>query len=62
MAKGQRKSNREAKKPKKTAAERSKSAAILISNQAPGTSYQDRVKKGASLMASPLARRECRHG
>ena len=46
MAKGQRKSNREAKKPKKTAAERSKSAAILISTQAPG-SYQDRVKKGA---------------
>jgi hypothetical protein len=43
MAKGQRKSNREAKKPKKTAAERSKSAA----SQAPGTSYQDRVKKGA---------------
>ena len=47
MAKGQRKSNREAKKPKKTAAERSKSAAILISTQAPGTSYLDRVKKGA---------------
>ena len=47
MAKGQRKSNREAKKPKKTAAERSKSATILISSQAPGTSYQDRVKKGA---------------
>jgi hypothetical protein len=47
MAKGQRKSNREAKKPKKTAAERSKSAAILISNQAPSTSYQDRVKKGS---------------
>ena len=48
MAKGQkRKSNREAKKPKKTAAERSRSAANLISNQAPSTSYQDRVKKGA---------------
>jgi hypothetical protein len=48
MAKGQkRKSNREAKKPKKTAAERFKSAAILISNPAPGTSYQDRVPKGA---------------
>ena len=47
MAKGQRKSNREAKKPKKTAAERSKSAAILISSQAPATSYQERVKKGA---------------
>ena len=49
MAKGQkRKSNREAKKPKKTAAERSKNAAILISGQAPGASYQDRVKKGAN--------------
>jgi hypothetical protein len=47
MAKGRRKSNREAKKPKKTAAERSKSAAISISNPAPRTSYQDRVKKGA---------------
>jgi hypothetical protein len=46
MAKGQRKSNRQAKKPKKTA-ERFKSAAILISNQAPRASYQDRVKKGA---------------
>jgi len=47
MAKGQRKSSREAKKPKKTAAERSRSAVILISNRAPGTPYQDRVKKGA---------------
>jgi hypothetical protein len=47
MAKGQRKSNREAKKPKKTAAERSKSAAVLMSNQAPGTWYQDHLKKGA---------------
>jgi hypothetical protein len=48
MAKGQkRKSNRQAKKPKKTAAERSKSAAILISSQSLGTSYQDRAKKGA---------------
>ena len=46
MAKGQRKSNREAKKPKKTA-ERSKSAAILISSQAPGSPYQDRLKKAA---------------
>jgi len=36
MAKGQRKSNREAKKPKKTAAERSKSAAILISQPGSG--------------------------
>jgi hypothetical protein len=56
MAKGQRKSNREAKKPKKTAAERSKSAAILNSNQAPDASYQDRVKKGANPMPSLLAR------
>jgi hypothetical protein len=47
MANGQRKSNRETKKPKKTAAGRSKSAAILISSQAPGSSYQDRLKKGA---------------
>ena len=47
MAKGQRKSNREAKKPKKTAAERSKSAAVLISSQAPITPHQDRVKTGA---------------
>ena len=62
MAKGQRKSNREAKKPKKTAAERSRSAAILISSQAPGTSYQDRVKKGAKPRAQPACWRECRHG
>ena len=47
MAKGQRKSNREAKKPKKTAAQRSKSAAILISSPAPGSPYQDRLKKAA---------------
>jgi hypothetical protein len=43
MAKWQKRSNREAKKPKKTAAERSRSAAVSISGQAPGTSYQDRA-------------------
>jgi len=48
MAKGQRKSKPGSEEsPRKTAAERSKSAAILISTQAPGTLYQDRVKKGA---------------
>jgi len=51
MAKGQRKSNREAKRPKKTRAERSKSAAIFITSQAPGGAYQDRVKKGAKPRA-----------
>jgi hypothetical protein len=48
MAKGRRKSNREAKKPKKSAAEKSKSAAISISIQAPGASYRGRVNKGAN--------------
>jgi len=47
MAKGRRKSNREAKKPKKTAAERSGSASILISSQAPGTAPTGGVRKGA---------------
>jgi hypothetical protein len=40
MAKGRRKSNREAKKPKKSAAEKSSGAAISISIQAPGASYR----------------------
>jgi hypothetical protein len=53
MAKGRRKSNREAKKPKKSAAQKSKSAAISISIQAPGAQR---------LMPSPLVRRERRHG
>jgi hypothetical protein len=48
MAKGRRKSNREAKKPKKSAAEKSKSAAISISIQAPGASHRGRVNKGAN--------------
>jgi hypothetical protein len=48
MAKHQ-KSNREAKKPKKTAAEKSKSPITALSNQIAGnrvlgTSYKDRFK------------------
>lgn len=48
MAKGQRRSNREAKKPKKTPAEKSGSAAVLISGQAPSPAYKDRARKGGS--------------
>jgi hypothetical protein len=48
MAKGQRRSNREAKKPKKTAAEKSRSTAISTPGQAPATAYKDRVKKGGN--------------
>ena len=49
MAKGQRRSNREAKKPKKTAVEKSKSAVLAIASQIAGsqisgTSYKDRYK------------------
>ena len=50
MAKSQRRSNREAKKPKKSAAEKlAKNPALAITNQiagAPtaGTSYKDRYK------------------
>ena len=63
MAKGQRKSNREVKKPKKSAAEKSKSAAIFITSQAPGSAYEVRVKRGARPpMPSPLAPREYQHG
>src|SRR5438876_11281854 len=54
MAKGQRKSNREAKKPKNTAAERSKSAAILISQ--PGSGHLAPGSRQEGRKASWLAR------
>jgi hypothetical protein len=49
MAKGQRRSNREAKKPKKSAAEKSKSAVPALASQIAGSpivgsSYKDRYK------------------
>lgn len=49
MAKSQRRSNREAKKPKKTAAEKSKSVGSALTGQIAGTplaspSYKDRFK------------------
>jgi hypothetical protein len=46
MAKGQRRSNREAKKPKKTPAEKSGSAAVSTPGQALSTVYKDRTRKG----------------
>ena len=52
MAKGQKKSNREAKKPKKSAAEKSAAgqsdslAIVSVSNQSTGNSYKSRFKKG----------------
>jgi hypothetical protein len=49
MAKGQRRSNRETKKPKKTAAEKSKNPVLAMTSQiagtpTAGTSYKDRYK------------------
>jgi hypothetical protein len=50
MAKSQRRSSRETKKPKTTAAEKSKSPAVAIAGQIAGTplsgsgSYKDRYK------------------
>ena len=54
MAKGQRKSNREAKKPKKTAAERSKSAALF--DFQPGSGHLVPGSRQEGLKASWLAR------
>jgi hypothetical protein len=45
MAKGQKRSNREIKKPKKATTEATKSAAVSLSSQPSGTSYKDRFKK-----------------
>ena len=49
MAKGQKKSNREVKKPKRTAAETAKVSAVRISSETGGNSYKDRFKKSAGL-------------
>ena len=48
MAKGQKKSNREVRKPKKTAAEAAKASAVRISSQAGGNSYKERFKKAVT--------------
>ena len=55
MAKGQKKSNREAKKPKKSAAEKASSGGksntlgiVSASSQSTGSSYKARFKKGSS--------------
>jgi hypothetical protein len=45
MAKGQRRSNREAKKPKKSAAERSKAGMASAFSQPPGTARAPSKKK-----------------
>ena len=45
MSKGQKRSNREIKKPNKTTAEAMKRAAVSLSSQHSGTSYKDRFKK-----------------
>jgi hypothetical protein len=53
MTKGQKKSSREAKKPKKSAAEKSAAGGksgslgiVSISSQTSGSSYKERFKKG----------------
>ena len=51
MAKGQRKSNREAKKPKMTAAEKSKIASLSSSRPVSDTALQDVIKRGAKSRA-----------
>jgi hypothetical protein len=48
MAKGRRKSNREAKKPKKTPAEKSRSAAVSTPGGVLIPAYKDRARKGGS--------------
>lgn len=48
MAKERRRSNREAKKPRKTPAEKSRSAAVSTLGQAPSAAYKDRARKGGS--------------
>jgi hypothetical protein len=45
MAKGQKKSNREVRKPKRTAAETAKASAVKISSQVGGESYKERFRK-----------------
>jgi len=45
MAKGQKRSNREAKKPKKTAAERAKASTAATAFAAPGMATRDGQKK-----------------
>jgi hypothetical protein len=45
MSKGQKRSNREIRKPKRTMAEKMKGAAVSQSNQPSGASYKDRFKK-----------------
>ncbi len=46
MAKSRRRSNREAKKPKKTTAEKSRSTAVSTVGPAVGAAYKDRARKG----------------
>lgn len=45
MSKGQKRSSREIKKPKKSVAGATKSAPVTLTNQPSGTSYKDRFKK-----------------
>jgi ribosomal protein S12 len=48
MSKGQKRSNREIKKPKKTTAEKVKDAAVKLSSQPSGISYKDRFKRAVT--------------
>jgi hypothetical protein len=48
MSKGQKRSNREIKKPKKANAEKAKSSAVTLSSQPSGSSYKDRFKKAVT--------------
>ena len=48
MAKGQKRSNREVKKPKKSKVEKAKTSAFASSGQASGTSYKERFKKAVT--------------
>ena len=45
MSKGQKRSSREIKKPKKAIAEKAKAGAVSLASQPSGTSYKDRFKK-----------------
>jgi len=48
MSKGQKRSNREIKKPKKSPAEKVKSSAVSLYSQPSGSSYKERFKKAVT--------------
>ena len=48
MSKGQKRSNGEIKKPKKSPAVKAQSSAVSLSTQPSGTSYKERFKKAVT--------------